>query len=231
MKTMPRRLRPVLTLAAVTGLATVPALALGAMEEPGKAPDVAEVPPSCPVKPCLAMSRTTGYQAKVGANRGLMAVKANGRLVSWTITLAKPDKDQVKFFNDKLGGAAAAQVAVLRPGRKLYARTVALGPLVKLQPYFGQTVEFALERSIPVKKGMVIGLNVPTWAPALAVNQPGDTSWRASRKRGACEDTQMQSAQSANQVSQYYCLYRTARLTYSARVITDPKPAATSSKR
>ena len=79
---------------------------------------------------------------------------------------------------------------------------------------------------------MVIGLTVPTWIPALAVNQPGDTSWRASRKRGACEDTQMQSAQSPNAVAQYYCLYRTARLTYSARVISTPvAPKSTSAKK
>lgn len=215
------RLRTVLPLAAMAVLA-VPAVAVGTLVDIGKGSDLPEVAPSCPAKPCLAVSRTTGYQAKVGANRGLMTVKQPGRLVSWSITLAKPGKEQIEFFNEKLGGASKAQVTVLRPGKKLYARAVAHGPVVNLRKYFGKTVEFPLERTIPVEKGMIIGLTVPTWAPALAVSQPGDTSWRASRKRGACEDTQAQSAQQASQVSQYYCLYRTARLIYSARVISTP---------
>ena len=67
-----------------------------------------------------------------------MTVKADGRLVSWTITLAKPGKDQIKFFDQKLGGESQAQVTVLRPGNKLYARVIAHGPLVKLKPYFGR---------------------------------------------------------------------------------------------
>lgn len=35
---------------------------------------------------------------------------------------------------------------------------------MKLQPYFGKTTEFPLEKTIEVKKGWVLGLSVPTWA-------------------------------------------------------------------
>jgi hypothetical protein len=198
----------------------LPALAAATLIDIGKAePDVQ---PSCPERPCLAVSRTTGFQAKVGATRGLMEIKQDGRLVSWTIALGKPGKKQTDFFNDKLGGEAQAQITLIRPGRKLRYRVMARGPVVKLTKYFGTTVEFPLERSLAVKKGYLVALTVPTWAPALAVNQPGDTSWRASRGKGKCEDTQAQSAQDVNSVAQYYCLYRTARLTYTARVISTP---------
>ena len=37
----------------------------------------------------------------------------------------------------------------------------------KLEKYFGSTVQFALDKSIPVKKGWLVALTVPTWAPIL----------------------------------------------------------------
>ena len=75
----------------------------------------------------------------------------------------------------------------------------------------------------PVKKGQLLALSVPTWAPALQVNLGGDTSWRSSRERGSCNDTADQSALVGSRESaQFYCLYRTARLTYSATLVSTP---------
>ncbi len=220
MTTMANRKTTLMTGAAV--LLALPAAASAVMSEVGTA-GVPEAQPSCPEKPCLAVSRTTGYQAKVGEKRGLMTIPRNGRLVSWSIQLGKPGKTQTKFFNDKLGGEATAQLTLLRPGRKLRNRVMAQTPVQRLTKYFGKTVEFPLVRTVAVRKGWIIALTVPTWAPALAVNLPGDTSWRASRSRGKCEDTQAQTAQTQpDSLAQYYCLYRTARLTYSARVVSTP---------
>src|SRR4051812_8294873 len=152
------------------------------------ATDPGDATPSCPDKPCYALGRTTGYQAKIGTNRGLYTVQKDGRIVSWTVKLSKPGAKQISFFNDKLGGESTAQISVLRMGHKLHARLIAHGEPQKLEPYFGTTVEFALEKSIEVKKGWVIALTVPTWAPVLAAGLPGDTSWRASRNKGQCDD-------------------------------------------
>ena len=92
---------------------------------------------------------------------------------------------------------------------------MAQGDPQKLQRYFGTTVQFALKESIPVKKGYVIALTVPTWAPALAVGLPGTTSWRATRGKGKCNDFDAQTAQTGvNNITRAYCLYRTARLTF-----------------
>jgi hypothetical protein len=180
-------------------------------------------PPSCPARPCLAVSRTTGYQAKVGPTRSLMTIPKTGRIVAWTIALGNPGSQQTTFFNQRLGGEAEAQITILNPRRRLRSRAVAQGESEKLQRYFGSTVQFPLERSLRVRKGWVVALTVPTWAPALAVGLGADTSWRASRGRGRCDDTSNQTAQlGANQLAQYFCLYRTARLTYSATLIPDP---------
>jgi len=181
--------------------------------------------PSCPSNPCQAVSRTTGYQAKVGIRRGLMAVPADGKIVAWTITLGAPGRRQIKFFNDNYGGASMAGISILKPGKRLFHRVTGQSPFQSLQPYFGTTVQFPLGTALNVRKGYVIGLTVPSWAPALALGLGNDTSWRPSRARDACAEPGTQSAQlHLRDLAQYRCLYRTARLTYSATLITTPKP-------
>jgi hypothetical protein len=214
---------PVLALAAVVLAGLAPAPASARIIEIGQS--AAPNAPSCPSNPCQAVSRTTGYQAKVGTQRGLMAAPADGKIVAWTITLGKPGRRQIRFFNENYGGAAQAGISVLKPGTKLFHRVTGQSPLQSLQPYFGTTVQFPLGRALNVKKGYVIGLTVPSWAPALALGMGNDTSWRASRPRGACAEPGVQSAQlDLKDLAQYRCLYRTARLTYSATLITTPKP-------
>ncbi len=181
--------------------------------------------PSCPGSPCLAVSHTTGFQVKVGTIRNPMGVPRDGTIVAWTITLSKPNATQVKYFNANEGGVAEAAIAVLRPQPKpnLTYKLIAQSPPVKLQPYFGETAQFPLETTIPVKKGDEIALTVPTWAPALALGFGNDTSWRASRSKKQCTTTGTQTAQSQiGGTVQYYCLYQTARLTYSATLISTP---------
>lgn len=194
--------------------------------EVGRASESEELPqPSCPTSPCYAISRTTGYQAKVGTNRGLMKVPEDGRIVGWSIRTSRPGPKQVSYFSERLGGKPSAGISVLRNGARLYGRVVAQSPIVDLEPFLGQTVQFALETSIPVKKGSTIALTVPTWAPALATGAGGDTSWRASRKAGDCDDTSTQTAQTTiRDLAQYRCLYQRVRLSYAVTMITDPKP-------
>jgi hypothetical protein len=219
---------PFVAIVACAALA-IPASASAEIIEVGKLDPPAT--PSCPTRPCLAVSRTTGYQAKVGATRGLMTIPKDGYIVAWTISLGKPGKKQTQFFDDKLGGESQAQITILNPRRKLRSRAVAQGDPQKLTPYFGSTVQFPLLKAIPVKKGYVVALTTPTWVPALSVNLTTDTSWRASRAKGTCDETSKQTAQtSPNALAQYYCLYRGARLTYSATFIPDPKPAKTTTR-
>jgi hypothetical protein len=185
--------------------------------------DAAEATPTCPSSPCLAVSRTTGYQAKVVDSRSVFIVPADGRIVAWTISLGKPNTRQIEFFDSNYGEASAG-LTILRRGKRLYHRVRGQSPIEKLQPYFGQKVQFPLTTSIPVKKGYVVGLTVPTWAPALTQLLDNGSSWRASRAKGKCDDTDTQTAQTRlRQRTQYRCLYR-AQLTYSATLITTPKP-------
>src|SRR5271165_4758920 len=181
--------------------------------------------PSCPATPCLAVSRTTGFQVKVGSTHNLVMAPREGTIVAWTIMLGKPNTTQIKFFNANEGGLSTAGIAVLRPQAKpnLTYKLIAQSPLVKLEPYFGKTAQFPLETTLQVKKGDVIALTVPSWAPALALGFGKDTSWRASRQKSQCTSTSTQTAHTQiGTAVQYFYLYQTARLTYSATLVSTP---------
>ncbi|HEY4812337.1 MAG TPA: hypothetical protein VIH71_14885 [Solirubrobacteraceae bacterium] len=218
-----------ISLAVLASLAlalVLPAVAPATLTEVGVIPATTPATvPSCPGTPCYAVSRTTGFQVKVGSERNLLSAPRSGTIVAWTITLGAPNATQVKFFESSEGGPAEAGLAILAPQRKpnLTYKLVAQSPLVKLTPYFGKTAQFPLEATIPIKKGYVVALTVPTWAPALALGFGNDTSWRASRPKSGCKTTGSQTAQSEiGTAVQYYCLYQTARLTFSATLISTP---------
>jgi hypothetical protein len=217
---------PIAALASVSLALMLPAVAPATLAEVGVIPTTTPATvPSCPASPCLAVSRTTGFQVKVGTERSLLTAPRAGTIVAWTITLGDPNATQIKYFDANEGGPSEAGIAILAPQAKpnLTYKLVAQSPLVKLQPYFGKTAQFPLETTIPVKKGYVVALTVPSWAPALALGFGADTSWRASRPKSGCKTTSAQTVQtSVGGTDQYFCLYQTARLTYSATLISTP---------
>jgi hypothetical protein len=204
----------------------IPAGSLATLSEVGVIP--ATTPPtvpSCPTPSCLAVSRTTGFQVKVETATNPESAPRAGTIVAWTISLGTPTAAQTKFFNANEGGPASAGIAILRAEKKpkLSYKLIAQSPVVPLEAYFGKTAQFPLATTIPVKKGDVVALTVPSWAPALALGFGKGTSWRASRPKGKCTTTGVQTADTAvGSAVQYYCLYQTARLTYSATLISTP---------
>ena len=180
--------------------------------------------PSCPTRPCLAVSRTTGYQAKIGPTRGVMTIPKDGSIVAWTIALGKPGAKQTDLLQRQAGRRVAgpdhdpqpapqAALARRRPGRPAEARAVLRHhravPAGQVDP--GQ--EGLGRRAHGARRGR------PRWPSGLGA----DTSWRASRAKGTCEDTSTNTVQTQpNQLAQYYCLYKTARLAYSATLVTAP---------
>ncbi len=210
-------------LAVLTALA-LPAAAPAAITELGQMPD--GVLGVCPLN-CQAVSRTTGYQAKVGPDRALYQAPADGRIVAWSIALGDPGPKQTAFFAERLGGESQAAIVVLGTEKKLVRRIAAKGPLQRLTDYFGQVAQFPLEQTLPIKKGQYVGLSVPSWAPALQLALGSDTSWRASRPKDSCNDTSTQFALVGDRRAvPFGCLYKTARLTYSATFIPTPVKAA-----
>jgi hypothetical protein len=178
---------------------------------------------SCPAN-CQAIGQVTGFEVQQGTSKNPFVRKRRGKVVAFSITLGKPKKSDVDFFNKLFGTPPQAQVVVLKPGTKNRYRVSGISPAFDLTNYFGSTPTFALPRPLTVKPGYVVGLTVPTWAPAFAVNLGNDEAWRSSRDPKHCDDVQQKAAQvTRGQLASYGCIYRTARLMYTVTFIPDPR--------
>jgi hypothetical protein len=178
---------------------------------------------SCPDN-CQAIGQVTGFEVQQGTVKNPFQRKRRGKVVAFSITLGKPKKSDIDFFNKLFGTPPQAQLVVLKPGTKQRYRVTGISPPFDLTKYFGSTPTFALPRPLTVKPGYVVGLTVPTWAPAFAVNLGNDEAWRSSRDPAHCDDVQQKAAQvTRGQLASYGCLYRTARLMYTVTFIPDPR--------
>jgi len=183
--------------------------------------------PSCPDLPCQAVGSVTGFQVSNGQTRLPFLVPHDGIIRSWTLTLAQPTNSQRAFFNGFFGMPPEARLAILRrvggtqPPRYNLRRQ---GSIKVLSPYLGQTVQFGSH--LRVEKGDIVGLTVPTWAPAFAQDLTGGNVWRASREPGACTNStdirQGEPQQRPGTRATYGCKYTTARLLYTATLVEGP---------
>jgi hypothetical protein len=185
--------------------------------------------PSCPKDPCQAIGSVTGFQVNAKGEKNLMAAPENGELVAWSVRLSKPKASQREFFgkfykDEKLGTQPTARIAVLKPpqdGNEYLLK--AQGPVVELSDDLGTKPLYTLDDPIPIKEGDIIALTVPTWIPNFAVDLSNKNVWRASREKGACEDSndikKGQPHQKVGKERAYGCTYRQARILYTANYV------------
>ena len=183
-----------------------------------------EPDPSCPDMPCQAIGSVTGFQVDNGQTRLPFLVPDDGTIRSWTLTLAQPSNSQRAFFNGFFGTPPQARLAILRrvPGTNPPRYNLRRQSAVQvLSPYLGQTVKFGA--NLKVEKGDIIGLTVPTWAPAFAQDLTTSNVWRASRAPGACKNAtdirQGEPQERLGRRATYGCKYTTARLLYTATLV------------
>jgi hypothetical protein len=205
----------------------------------------AETPPaSCPGKivdsveitPCRVEGHVTGFQAIAGGVARPYEAPFEGKVVAWSITLAKPStlespttSNEVGFFDEFLGSPSQARIGILRlveDSKPPKYTLVRQSPLELLNPYFGTTPIFALEHPLSVLKGQIVALTVPTWAPMFAFNVEDDNTWRGSRLPEKCaskEDIQGGNPQQGvGKTKTYGCYYSNARLLYTATLVKKP---------
>jgi hypothetical protein len=201
-------------------------------------------PASCPGKivnnveitPCRVEGHVTGFQAIADGIARPYEAPFEGKVVAWSITLAKPSTketkettDEVSFFNDFLGTPSEARIGVLRPVENTKPPQYTLvrqSPIEVLNPYFGSTPIFTLDHPLTVLKGQVVALTVPTWAPMFAFNVSAENTWRGSRAPEHCsskEDIQNgHPQQGVGKTKTYGCYYSNARLLYQAWLVKKP---------
>jgi hypothetical protein len=205
----------------------------------------AETPPaSCPgkivnnveIEPCRVEGHVSGFQAIAGGESRPYEAPFDGKIVAWSITLARPSTaetdtttDELGFFNDFLGQPSMARIGILKPVEDTKPpryKLVRQSPLKVLNPYFGTSPIFALERPLNVVKGQVVALTIPTWAPMFAFNVSADNTWRGSRLPEHCsskDDIQNgHPQQGVGKIKTYGCYYSNARLLYTATLVKKP---------
>jgi hypothetical protein len=181
---------------------------------------------SCP-DDCFVVTRTTALQVNTAGTTYPTTSPVDGRIAALTVQLGSLTDRQISFFNSTYGGTPRVQLTVLsqdsRQKPKRFYTATAQSEVFRITPWLGRTVQFPFAETLEIRKGDLIALTVPTWAPVLAVNLENNYGWRASRARG-CRDLLTQTAQQIiGNEAQYKCLYQTAKLQYSATIISTPK--------
>jgi len=204
-----------LALAAVAPAAEARVIELGATASPP--------PASCP-DDCQAVGRVTGYQLRAENERNPFQVTRRGKIVAFSITLGEPRRDQIEFFDDLFGGTAKVRLSILRPGTKKRHRLTGQSEIFEVKDYFGSTPTFALSRPLTVRKGYIVAITAVTWVPTFAVSLAENQVWRSSRDADKCDDVRQNAAQQTRgSLRTYGCIYRTARLMYTATFVPDPR--------
>jgi hypothetical protein len=216
-------------LSAIAAVAVAPTTASAAAIELG-ATTTPLAAPSCPstvtAQQCtIILTETTALPT---ASDGVVyptTVTQPGRIVAFTVGLAKLTKAAITGLNTRYGGTSQVQVTVLHPinaKKRLYSVTEET-PQQHAEPYFGQVTEFPLLTTLPVTKGDVVALTVSTWAPVLAIGlAQKQFQYRASRATG-CTNFNFQTAQlTIGMQTNYLCFYVGTRVEFSATEITDP---------
>src|SRR4051812_21484147 len=210
----------------------VASVALGRVSELGTT--LADHTAACPDN-CQAIGQVSGFQVQQGTRLKPYRLRSYGKAVAFTVKLGKPNASQIQFFNKLFGGPPQIMLTVLRPwvapkGQKKQPDKYVLAgqsPVFNLRDYFGSEPTFALPRPLSIKPYDVVGITVPTWAPAFAVNLGQDMQWRSSRDPKSCDDVRQDAAQDIHGSARTYgCVYKTARLLYTVTYIRDPKPTS-----
>jgi hypothetical protein len=230
------------TASAIALCGLIPAAADATITELG-ATRSALIAPACPtgVPPSqctIILTRATALETIRDNIAYPSKVKQSGRIVAFTVGLsalssnASTALNDTKFLDKTYGGDAQVGITVLKPVGKRTAWTwsvVAQSPLVDVQSYLGQVVQFPLTTTIPVVRGEAIALTTPTWAPVLSIDlSTSHFAYRQSRNRNCNLPPSTSQAQvSIGGSAAYSCDYPGTRVEYSATEVTNAVPNAT----
>lgn len=193
----------------------------------------------CPNEPCFAAYQMTGYQDRSEGKESPYLVRRDGKIVAFTIKLGKLAQVQIDAFDSRIGSPASVRLSVVRRGQKKSRRNdhrlLGQSEVFEVDEYFGSSPTFVLDEPLTVKRGNIVALTVPTWAPVLAPVPTEDNAlWRSSRPKGKCLTTATQLApdsakERVGRLSTWGCNYKNERLLYTATYIPDnrkTKPVA-----
>ncbi len=227
----------------VAGLAALPSAASAQTVQLGET-TTPIVAPSCPqgvsLNNCkILLTKTTAVQQVSDGIINPTRVNQQGWVVSFSVGLSRLVASKssrasiIKGADARFGGAPELALTVLKPGPGNTFTVAAESGVYPLTPFLGQVLQqplslpprFTAFTALPVYRGDVIGITIPTWAPVLALNLPGSQFGYRQSRRANCNNTaNSQTAQArVGSTAQYGCYYARTRVEYSATEITDTK--------
>ena len=196
-------------------------------------------PPSCSEgssSECQITGQVTGYQRSINGGRNPFRARRDGRIVAWSVDLAKPSAEERDIFGeaartDEFGKAPTAGISILRKKGGQEFRLQRSSPIMRVQSHYGDEPIFTLSEPLRIKKGNIVALTTATWLPAFAFQgQRADDVWVASRGKRNCEVPANVPAEdrldyffahtrphrNVGSTRKYACSYDRARLLYKA---------------
>jgi hypothetical protein len=210
------------------------------------------IAPTCPAdaqgSACkIVLTQVTAYETRRDGVVNPTKVQEAGVISSFTLGLTGTStitaKD-VTYLDKTYGGPPEAQLTILRPtgtssSRPVY-RVAGQSPVFKVQPELGQVAEYPLVAPLPVVRGELIALTVPTWAPVLSF-ELSTSKFSYAQSRNSSTVTSKSSSGTTQKVSScstsapanlaqitigalsnYSCNFPGTRIEYSALEITTP---------
>lgn len=211
------------------------------------------ISPTCPANAqggaCkIVLTQATAYETLRDGVATPDMIQQSGEISSFTLGLTGTNTitpADFTYLDKTYGGPPEAQLTILRPvGRPAHPvyRVAAQSPIFKLRAELGEVAEFPLTVPLPVVRGEMVALTVPTWAPVLSIEL--DTtkfSYTQSRmplpasKNATPSCTTSPGANIAQlqigQLSNYGCSFPGNRVEYSALEITTPLGFSSQSRR
>jgi hypothetical protein len=226
-------------------LALIPAAASAQIIELGKTPTPVSAPVCpkgvAPSKCFIILTRTTAIQTISDAIKYPITATKDGWIVAFTVGLsslsssATTERNFLHTLNNAYGGPPALALTVLKAAPHNTYTVAAQSQTFHVTPFLGQVLQeplalpptFTQFTALPIKRGEVIALTVPTWAPVLEYNlSTTKFSYRQSRRANCVNAAANETAQTTvGESQQYKCNYTGTRVEYTAtEVVNTPYP-------
>jgi len=209
------------------------------------------ISPTCPAgvsaNDCtIVLTQVTAFETLRDSVADPTLITQSGVISSFSVGLAGTatiTSSDITYLDKTYGGVPEVQLTVLQPVGKTALpsyRVAGQSPVYEVQSQLGQVAEIPLITPLPVVRGEILALTVPTWAPVLSFDLSTTAfSYSQSRKQtttstgSSCNTSAGANLaqQTVGELSYYSCNYLGTRVEYSALEITTPAGGITSALR
>ena len=217
------------------GAASAAVVSIGQTKTPLTAP---ACPKNTPAANCnIVLERTTAIQSKSDGVVNPAVIRSDGWIVAFTVGISRLSSNNktvhklLHGLDTSYGGTPQLALTVLKPGSKGTYTVQAQSGTYHLIPFLGKVLteplslpnKFSAFTALRVKKGDVLALTVPTWAPVLTYNlTAGKFAYAQSRTNDCAHAAGSQTAQlKVGSRKKYGCSYTGTRVQYSATEVTN----------